>query len=152
MCRWWIIFVCMASISIWNHVEDSRGRCYTDAYRLRNRLPFPHGDSPRTRVGTPLQWHRIAEYICEDESQAEEDSERGSSQATAHALEQTGDKKCLQYLEKIVQKFNGGVERSIHIGEDYSRHWVCSVKLYHYSLTFFIYIHNGGVNYLYILF
>jgi ent-copalyl diphosphate synthase len=36
-----------------------------------------------------------------------------SPSATAYALIQTGDKKCLEYLNMIVTKFNGGGKSSI---------------------------------------
>ncbi|KAL6634600.1 hypothetical protein ACP70R_027271 [Stipagrostis hirtigluma subsp. patula] len=50
-----------------------------------------------------LDWKRLLKLQCPD------GSFMSSPAPTAYALMQTGDKKCLQFLDRIVHKFNGGV-------------------------------------------
>ncbi|KAL5213348.1 hypothetical protein ABZP36_024195 [Zizania latifolia] len=50
-----------------------------------------------------LDWNRLLKLRCPDGSFL------SSPAATAYALQQTGDQKCLKYIEGIVTKFNGGV-------------------------------------------
>lgn len=49
-----------------------------------------------------LDWEMLLKLRCVD------GSFHCSPAATASALQQTGDKKCLEYLEGIIKKFNGG--------------------------------------------
>lgn len=49
-----------------------------------------------------LDWEKLLKLRCLD------GSFHCSPAATATALKQTGDKKCFEYLDGIVQKFNGG--------------------------------------------
>lgn len=37
-----------------------------------------------------------------------------SPSATAYALMQTGDKKCFEYIDRIVKKFDGGGKAGVH--------------------------------------
>ncbi|KAG8071139.1 hypothetical protein GUJ93_ZPchr0006g41229 [Zizania palustris] len=50
-----------------------------------------------------LDWNRLLKLRCPDGSFL------SSPAATAYALQQTGDQKCLKYIDEIVTKFNGGV-------------------------------------------
>ncbi|KAL6899274.1 hypothetical protein ACP4OV_005932 [Aristida adscensionis] len=50
-----------------------------------------------------LDWKRLFKLQCPD------GSFMSSPAPTAYALMQTGDKKCLQFLDGIVHKYNGGV-------------------------------------------
>ncbi|KAK3154427.1 hypothetical protein QOZ80_2BG0190390 [Eleusine coracana subsp. coracana] len=49
-----------------------------------------------------LDWKRLLKLQCSD------GSFMSSPAPTAYALMQTGDKKCFQFLDKIIHKFNGG--------------------------------------------
>jgi hypothetical protein len=49
-----------------------------------------------------LDWKRILKLQCLD------GSIMACPASTAYALMQTGDKKCLQYLDRIIKRFNGG--------------------------------------------
>ncbi|CAM0878124.1 unnamed protein product [Alopecurus aequalis] len=50
-----------------------------------------------------LDWDMLLKLRCLD------GSFHCSPAPTAYALQQTGDKKCLEYLDEIIKKFNGGV-------------------------------------------
>lgn len=49
-----------------------------------------------------LEWEKLLALQCLDGSFL------FSPASTAYALMQTGDEKCLKYLQKIVERFNGG--------------------------------------------
>jgi hypothetical protein len=64
-------------------------------------------DEPTTLLfsieGMPnLDWKRLLKLQCSDGSFV------SSPAPTAYALMQTGDKKCLEFLDGVVNKFNGG--------------------------------------------
>lgn len=63
-----------------------------------------------------LDWEMLLKLRCVD------GSFHCSPAATASALQQTGDKKCLEYLEGIIKKFNGGVP-CIYPLDVYERLW-----------------------------
>ncbi|PAN11748.1 hypothetical protein PAHAL_2G213000 [Panicum hallii] len=63
-----------------------------------------------------LDWEKLLKLRCLD------GSFHCSPAATATALKQTGDKKCFEYLDGIIQKFNGGVP-CIYPLDVYERLW-----------------------------
>ncbi|KAL6634598.1 hypothetical protein ACP70R_027269 [Stipagrostis hirtigluma subsp. patula] len=64
-----------------------------------------------------LDWRRLLKLRSSD------GSFMSSPAPTAYALMQTGDKKCLEFLERIVSKFNGGAP-FVYPVELYERLWV----------------------------
>ncbi|CAO1942098.1 unnamed protein product [Urochloa humidicola] len=64
-----------------------------------------------------LDWKRLLKL------QSPDGSFMSSAAPTAYALMQTGDKKCLEFLDNIINKFNGGVP-FVHPVELYERLWV----------------------------
>ena len=49
-----------------------------------------------------LDWERLLPLQCSDGSFF------SSPAATAHALKETGDLKCLKFLDEVIKKFEGG--------------------------------------------
>ncbi|KAF8653075.1 hypothetical protein HU200_062516 [Digitaria exilis] len=64
-----------------------------------------------------LDWNKLFKL------QSPDGSFMSSAAPTAYALMQTGDKKCLKFLDNIVNKFNGGVP-FVYPVELYERLWV----------------------------
>nr|XP_025875964.1 syn-copalyl diphosphate synthase-like isoform X1 [Oryza sativa Japonica Group] len=60
-----------------------------------------------------LDWKRLLKLQLSDGSFL------SSPAATAYVLMQTGDKKCLEFLDGIVSKFHGGVDRLERLGISY---------------------------------
>lgn len=56
-----------------------------------------------------LDWKRLRKLQCPDGSYM------SSPAPTAYALMQTGDAKCFEFLDKLIDKFNGGgMDRRAH--------------------------------------
>lgn len=56
-----------------------------------------------------LDWKRLCKLQCPDGSYM------SSPAPTAYALMQTGDAKCFEFLDKLIDKFNGGgMDRRAH--------------------------------------
>ncbi|KAF8670976.1 hypothetical protein HU200_050248 [Digitaria exilis] len=66
---------------------------------------------------TGLDWERLFRLQCQD------GSFMSSPAPTAYALMQTGDEKCLQFLDRIVHDSNGGVPFTYPV-EIFERLWV----------------------------
>ncbi|XP_037486909.1 syn-copalyl diphosphate synthase-like isoform X1 [Triticum dicoccoides] len=63
-----------------------------------------------------LDWQRLLKLKCSD------GSFRTSPAATARALKETGDLKCLKYIDEIVKKFDGGAP-CVYPVDLYERLW-----------------------------
>lgn len=108
LATWFYIFFWYHHFKTWTHVLHT-----SIIYVCRIPREALHAE-PTTFLlsieGMPgLDWKRLRKLQCPDGSYM------SSPAPTAYALMQTGDAKCFEFLDKLIDKFNGGgMDRRAH--------------------------------------